>query len=287
MDMDAGPRQGWQEAGLWPTNSGLEEPKMTSEKADYSEIAQVYDRARTGNAPHLEWWFQRIAEVGELGPGKRLIDLGCGTGRWTVPLTERTGCEAVGLDRSPEMLKKARAKDVHGLVTWLVGDVERLGLQPETFDCAFMCLMMHHVDDHLGTFQGVLRLLRPGGIFLIRQGTLEQIMDDPWHRFFPEAITIDRKRTPFRAEIEMWMREAGFEQVETEEVKQFTYRDLADLNERMLGEVRLRVASVLRLISDEAFQPGLQRIEAYVREHPDDMWLRETLFALFSARRAR
>jgi ubiquinone/menaquinone biosynthesis C-methylase UbiE len=260
---------------------------METGKADYGEIAQYYDEVRPSSSPHLEWWFGRIAEAGELGPGRRLIDLGCGTGRWTIPLAERTGCEAVGLDRSSGMLDKARAKDVDSRVTWVVGDVERLELGPAGFDCAFMCLMMHHLDDHPGTLRGVLRALKPGGVVLIRQGTLEQIMDDPWHRFFPEALTVDRKRTPLRAEIEMWLREAGFEHVQAEEVKQVTYRDPADLRERMLGEVRLRVASVLRLIDDEAFERGLARIEAYVAEHADDPWLRETLFTLFSARRPR
>jgi len=258
---------------------------MSSGKADYSQIAGVYDQVRLSDAPHLEWWFQRIAEVAGLGPGKRLVDLGCGTGRWTIPLAERTGCEAVGLDSSPEMLEKARAKDSGRRVQWVVGDLEHLEFQPESFDCALMSLMMHHVEDHLGTFRGVLRVLRPAGLFLIRQGTLEQIMDDPWHRFFPEAVTLDRKRTPFRAEIEMWLREAGFEQLEVEEVKQETYRSVADLNERMLGEVRLRVVSVLRLISDQAFARGLERLERYLQERPDDPWLRETLFTLFVSRR--
>jgi ubiquinone/menaquinone biosynthesis C-methylase UbiE len=258
---------------------------MSPEKADYSEIAEVYDQARTGDAPHLEWWFQKIIQVGGLRLGGRLIDLGCGTGRWAIPLAERTGCQVVGLDRSPEMLEKARAKDREGRVTWVAGDVEHLELEPSSFDCAFLCLMMHHIEDHLGTFRGVLRILRPGGVILVRQGTLEQIVDDPWHRFFPEAVTIDRRRTPFRAEIETWLREAGFMQIEAEEVRQFTYRDLADLNERMLGEVRLRVASVLRLISDAAFARGLAQLEAYVRQHPDDPWLKESLFTLFTARK--
>jgi len=257
---------------------------MTQEKADYSEIAEVYDRARPGDSPHLEWWFERLAEVGRLGPGKRLLDLGCGTGRWTIPLAERTGCDAVGVDSSQEMLERARQKDRGGRVAWLLGDVERLELESESFDCALMSLMMHHLEDHLSTFRGVLRVLRPGGIFLVRQGTLDQIADDPWHRFFPEALTIDRKRTPLRAEIEWWLREAGFELIEVEEVRQLTYRDRADLG-RMLAEVRLRVPSVLRLISDEAFERGRGRLERYVEEHPDDRWLRETLFTLFSARK--
>ena len=255
---------------------------MSDEKADYSEIAEVYDRARPGDSPHLEWWFERIAEVGQLGPGRRLIDLGCGTGRWTIPLTERTGCETVGVDSSPEMLEKAREKDRGNVVTWLEGDVEYLDMiEPESFDCAFMSLMMHHVYDHQTTFRGVHRVLRFGGVFLIRQGTLEQILNDVTHQFFPETVSIDLARTPLTCQIEGWLEKAGFEDIKAELVKQTSYPS----NERLLTELRLRVISVLRMISDEAFEAGLQRVEEYFRSNPEDESLRQDLFTLFSARK--
>ena len=255
---------------------------MSDERTDYSEIAEVYDRARPGDSPHLEWWFERIAEVGQLGPGRRLIDLGCGTGRWTIPLAEGTGCETVGVDSSPEMLAKAREKDRDGLVTWLEGDVEYLDIvEPESFDCAFMSLMMHHVYDHQTTFRGVYRILRPGGVFLIRQGTLEQILNDVTHRFFPETVSVDLARTPLRCQIEGGLEKAGFEGMEAEVVKQTSYPS----NERLLTELQLRVISVLRIISDEAFEAGLRRVDDYMQENPEDESLRQDLFTLFSARR--
>ncbi len=250
-------------------------------RADYSEIAEVYDQARPGDSPHLEWWFKKLAEVGQLGPGRRLVDLGCGTGRWTIPLAERTDCEAVGLDNSAEMLAKAREKDRQGRVTWVVGDVERLELEPESFDCALMSLMMHHMYDHLTAFRGVYRVLRPMGVFLIRQGTLEQIVNDATHRFWPETVSIDLARTPLRGEIEGWLARAGFEEVQVELVRQTSYAS----NERLLEELRLRVCSVLRMIGNEAFAAGLRRVEDYLCENPGDVSLRQDLFTLFSARR--
>lgn len=254
---------------------------MSTEKADYSSISQVYDDARPSDAPHLAWWFAKIAGVGRLGPGKRLIDLGCGTGRWTIPLAERTGCEAVGVDSSKEMLTKAREKDREGRVTWLLGDVERLEVDPESFDCALMSLMMHHLEDHQAAFRRVFAALRPGGALLIRQGTLVQILRDAVHRFFPEAVAIDRRRTPFRSEVEWWLQEAGFDPVEAEEFKQTSYPS----NERFLKEMRLRVCSVLRLMPDEAFEAGLRRLTRHVRIHPEDSSLRQDLFTLFTARK--
>jgi ubiquinone/menaquinone biosynthesis C-methylase UbiE len=285
---------------------------MTAGKADYSEIAEVYDEVRKDDLPHIVWWQTKIALEGKLGPGKRFIDLGCGTGRWTIPIARRTGCKAVGLDSSAAMLAKARAKDAEGRVTWVQGDCEKDLLTPrpplqvwrgsETsapyspspragrgeggwgfgqFDCALMSLMMHHLEDHLGTFRGVFRILRPGGVLLIRQGTLEDILRDPMHRFFPEAVTIDRKRTPFRSEIERWLDEAGFNPVRVETLKQHTYSS----NMRLLEEIEKRVSSALRIIDDEAFTAGLARFKAYLRRPADDPSLRDSFFTLFVARK--
>jgi SAM-dependent methyltransferase len=252
-----------------------------TERADYDQIAQVYDQVRVSDGPHLEWWRRRIIEAGGLGPGKRFIDLGCGTGRWTIPLAVRSGCEAVGLDRSAAMLEKARAKDTAQCVTWVQGDVEHLDVQAGSFDCAFMCLMMHHLADHLATFRGVCRALRPGGVFLIRQGTLEDIADDPLHRFFPEALALDRRRTPLLPEIVFWLEEAGFAEVEPGRMTQTTYLTL----DRMVAEFEERVMSALHLISDEAYQRGLRRLKDYIAAHPHDPWLYQSRFTLFTARK--
>ena len=254
---------------------------MTAGKADYSQIAEVYDEVRKDDLPHIVWWQTKIALEGKLGRGKRFIDLGCGTGRWTIPIARRTGCEAVGLDSSEAMLAKARAKDDRGLVTWMHGDCEKLRLEQDGFDCALMSLMMHHLEDHLSTFRGVLRILRPGGVFLIRQGTLEDILRDPMHRFFPEAVTIDRRRTPFRSEIECWLDEAGFNPVKVETFKQHTYSS----NMRLLEEIEKRVCSALRIIDDEAFAAGLARFKAYLRRPADDPSLRDSFFTLFTAKK--
>jgi ubiquinone/menaquinone biosynthesis C-methylase UbiE len=254
---------------------------MTERKADYSEIAQVYDAARTSDKPHVEWWLSKLAEAGGLGPGRRLLDLGCGTGRWTIPLVERTGCEAVGVDNSPEMLAKARAKDGSQRVTWVLGDVLAPPVAPGGFDCALMSLTLHHLDEPLAAFRAAYDALRAGGMLLVRQGTLEDIVDDPAHRFFPEAITVDRKRTPLRAEVKAWLTEAGFERVTAEVARQRMHNSA----EEWLLEAEPRVCSVFRLMSDEAYARGLARLREHIQFHPDDPWLVEATMTLFVARR--
>jgi ubiquinone/menaquinone biosynthesis C-methylase UbiE len=256
---------------------------MSDRKADYSQIAEVYDAARTSDKPHVEWWLSKLAEAGGLGPGKRLLDLGCGTGRWTIPLAQRTGCDAVGVDNSPEMLAKARAKDTGQRVTWVLGDVLAPPVAPASFDCALMSLMLHHLDEPLAVFSAAFDALRPRGILLVRQGTLEDIVDDPAHRFFPEAITIDRKRTPLRAEVKAWLNAAGFERVTAEVTRQRVHNS----PEEWLREVEPRVCSVFRLISDEAHARGLALLREHIRAHPDDPWLVEETMTLFAGTRPR
>jgi len=260
-----------------------EEAGVSHGKADYSEISKVYDAARGPDKPHVEWWLAKLAEAGGPGPGKRLLDLGCGTGRWTIPLAERTKCEAVGLDNSPEMLAKARAKDPAGRVAWLLGNVVAPPVARETFDCALMSLMLHHLDRPFAAFRAARQMLKPGGVLLIRQGTLEDIIDDPAHRFFPEAVTIDRKRTPFRVEVEAWLAAAGFADIAVEPVRMRTHSSPHE----WLPEVEARVCSVFRLMSDEAHARGLARLREHIEKQPDDPWLVGESMILFTARKPR
>ena len=67
-------------------------------------VAQVYDAEHTGDAPDVEWVLRLAAQAG--GP---VIDLGCGTGRLTLPLAA-AGNAVEALDHSPAMLAQLRRK---------------------------------------------------------------------------------------------------------------------------------------------------------------------------------
>jgi ubiquinone/menaquinone biosynthesis C-methylase UbiE len=254
---------------------------MSDNKPNYADISQHYDAARTSDRPHVEWWLQRLAEEGKLEPGRILLDLGCGTGRWTIPLVERTGCDAIGVDLSPEMLTKAREKDSTGRIQWLEGDIYRPPVPPKSCDAALLSLLLHHLEDIYVAFRAAYVSLRPGGVLMIRQGTLDQIIDDPVHRFFPETVQIELKRTPLPHEVANLLYKAGFTGVEGDMVRMRTHKTADD----WLLEVEPRVMSVLRMIPDEAFERGLGPFREYVLSHPDDPWLLEESITLFTAHR--
>jgi ubiquinone/menaquinone biosynthesis C-methylase UbiE len=254
---------------------------MEELKADYGKIAASYDQVRPTDRPHVEWWVRRLIEAGELTRGKQLLDLGCGTGRWGLLLAERAGCRCVGVDTSPEMLAKARQKDRTGLCTWVEGHAADPPVALQSCDCVLMSLLLHFLPDVPAVFRAAFSRLREGGILLVRQPTLEQAAGDPIHRFFPESLAIERQRTPLSREIEFWLEETSFSRIQIEPVRHQNSPSLSAWFEK----IRLRVPSILHLLSDDVFLRGQERCCQFMREHPDDTTLLENEMTLFVARK--
>jgi SAM-dependent methyltransferase len=96
---------------------------------------------------------------------RRVLDLGCGTGGHAVVLAER-GYDVVGVDRSAEMLERARARS--GLVRFELGEIGNVDLG-ETFDAALMMFAVLGYQVGNSDLQAALattrRHVRPGGLF--------------------------------------------------------------------------------------------------------------------------
>jgi SAM-dependent methyltransferase len=121
--------------------------------------------------------------------GGSVLDLGCGTGRLTIPLAGR-GRSITGLDASASMLSAARAKSsaCGAPVVWAQGDMSRFDLG-RRFDLIMVtCNSLAHLTDDealQGCFASVRRHLREGGVFafdvvnpdlkLLRRPTKERV----------------------------------------------------------------------------------------------------------------
>ncbi len=107
----------------------------------------------------------------ELGPGLRLLDVGCGSGGPAVRLAKRTGCEIVGIDiqeqANPNAVALARHEGVAERAAFQQGDASRpLPLSSASFD-ALLCIdAVNHLPDRGGVFAEWARVLKPGGRLL-------------------------------------------------------------------------------------------------------------------------
>lgn len=102
--------------------------------------------------------------LGELA-GLRVADVGCGTGRWALPLAER-GARVVGVDFSAGMLARAREKVREGRPALVRAEIASLPLAPAVFERVLCCLVLDHVRELEPFFRELARLLAPGGALL-------------------------------------------------------------------------------------------------------------------------
>ena len=115
---------------------------------------------------------------GNIGPGMRVLDAGCGYGRNLVHLL-REGCEVFALDADPEGVEHVRA--LAGMLgaglpaeNFQVGAIERLPF-PDAFADVVICNSVLHFarnEEHFDAMLGELwRVLRPGGLLFCRLGS--------------------------------------------------------------------------------------------------------------------
>ena len=97
----------------------------------------------------------------------RLVDIGTGTGRM-IELFGTSATRAIGIDRSPEMLRLARAKlDGQGTHELRQGDIIALPLPDASADTVILHQVLHFIPAPEAAFAESARLLAPGGRMLI------------------------------------------------------------------------------------------------------------------------
>jgi SAM-dependent methyltransferase len=160
--------------------------------ADYSRQAERYDQTRSASRSTL----RALREALRAAPGRRLADIGGGTGNYAVAL-RREGWQPLVIDRSAEMLARAAAK---GLET-LRADAQRLPLEHETFDAAAMISMLHHVENRGAALAEARRILRPRGRLVLKAYTREDAVTLWILEYFPSSRSWMEATHPPRAAI--------------------------------------------------------------------------------------
>ena len=125
--------------------------------AGYSQLR----RSREGLAGVPEWPALRRL----LPPlaGARVLDLGCGFGAFARWAREMGAASVLGVDRSQNMLARARAQTHDPGVTYALADIEHLALSETAFDLVYSALTLHYLADFEAVCMTIRRLLVPGG----------------------------------------------------------------------------------------------------------------------------
>jgi perosamine synthetase len=176
----------------------------------------------------LERCFTRFS----LRPVRRVLDVGCGTGRHAAELAAR-GYEVVGVDASAEMLALARRREPN--VRFLQADVRSLPLT-ETFDAA---LLMFAVLSYQATASDVLAALSEVRRILPAGAPL---LGDIWYGSSPGARVETTRRSARQGDVE-WLRVGRLSRFPLEQRVEARY----ELRQKHADQVRVaRELHVLR-----------------------------------------
>jgi ubiquinone/menaquinone biosynthesis C-methylase UbiE len=233
---------------------------VSASNPDFSLLASRYDELRPVDSNWVEL-VDRVVELGRLGGGARVLDVGCGTGRVAAALAER-GAKVWGVDPSEGMLAVARSR-VPSSVGLKEGRAEALPFRDAWFDGA-VCMLSVHLLDRPQAFAELARVLVPGGRLVI--ATFDPAhFDGFWlNRLFPTMRRIDLERFPAPGDFERELGAAGFE-LRLERLSQRT----SMTREHALDRIRGRHISTFQLIGDDEYRAGLARAERELPERVD------------------
>jgi ubiquinone/menaquinone biosynthesis C-methylase UbiE len=170
------------------------EGQQQRDPVEYAKLLEGAERVEKLQVP-------RVIEALGVKPGMKVADIGSGSGLFTRPIASSVApggtVYAVDIDSGLLALVERRARDakIDNIVT-VVGAPDDPKL-PEPVDVIFICDTLHHIDNRGAYLKNLRRHLRPGGrIAIIDFATV-----------WPDG------HEPMRfsvAELEGWMREAGF-----------------------------------------------------------------------------
>ena len=144
----------------------LASPLEAAALAGYQALAPHYD-AFTAH-PAYPGWIRRLENLARMHglTGRQALDVGCGTGKSTLPLLE-LGYEVTGCDPVPAMLEAARRKEpALRLVSAEITQLPVLG-QFDYITCLNdVCNYVLDPDDLLRAFNALAANLAPGGVLL-------------------------------------------------------------------------------------------------------------------------
>ncbi|MEV4473145.1 class I SAM-dependent methyltransferase [Nonomuraea salmonea] len=255
-----------------PYNGRTTQPKEAIRQV-YEFISAEYDDRIPGLTPADRRFIDTELDfiLGRVGPEDSVLDLGCGTGRLTIPLAGLAK-EVVGLDLCDGMLAVARrkAEEEGADIRFDQGDMCDLPYPDDSFDVVTSTLALMHIPlEARGTaFAEIARVLRPGGRLLtgVKNAAFEQLTRAD--RFATVDITdVDNKTLVFTGTRDGEQREAPWFSFTPDELEEL-FSDAGLRPARLRGNCVVAAWMADQILADPGIYSIVERLETALNETP-------------------
>ncbi|MFD4913834.1 methyltransferase domain-containing protein [Streptomyces virginiae] len=164
--------------------------------------------------------------IGELRPGMRVLDVGCGPGTITADLAELVapGGHVTAVDAAEDVLEQARAhaaaRGLGDAVSFATADVHALDFPDDSFDVVHAHQVLQHVGDPVRALREMRRVCRPGGIVAARDADYAAMTWYPatpgldgWLDLYRRVARANGGEPDAGRHLRAWARRAGFTDV--------------------------------------------------------------------------
>jgi demethylmenaquinone methyltransferase/2-methoxy-6-polyprenyl-1,4-benzoquinol methylase len=149
-------------------------------KALFAPLGPTYDRVGAALSFGQDPRWRRLLVSRLPRDGGHVLDVATGTGLVAAALSER-GFRVTGLDQSPEMLARARAR-FGDRVELVEAPADALPFGDASFDHLTFTYLLRYVDDPGATLAELARVVRPGGVIaMLEFGLPRGVWRRPWN----------------------------------------------------------------------------------------------------------
>lgn len=184
--------------------------KIKMNKAEFFDQSHKEDWAFRDYTDEEHHKLDRYLSLAGVSKGHKVLEPGCGTGRFTQKMAEWIGPEGevVAADISPKMIEECRKRAGHFYnVRILQVPVEEIVYPPAYFDVIFCLCVFPHFDDKPKVLEHFKQMLQPAGTLIIAHMAGSRILNK-MHRKVGGVVKGDRI-APF-PEVESLFEKSGF-----------------------------------------------------------------------------
>jgi len=224
-------------------------------EVNYTDISKTYDDYRS----YPESLIKKIIALGRISQGRKVLDLGCGTGNMASQLRRVIKADVIGVDASFDMLKVAKGKSLEVICADI--DNQRLPFRDGSFDTVIVAYVIHQIKNLAFLLSECYRVLRDGVLVLLTSSHKQIENQHPVIKvFFPSYIDIDKGRFPDIHRVDYLLGSLGLKDIKHEEMSV----ENIPIDYEYLQKVKNKYVSTYYLIPQSEFENGVKQLEDFI-----------------------